>query len=189
MRSRRRAWTQPRIDKFRNDEVREAVREVLKGPDRISELYVSGNTLSETAPAGVDPAKADKIYVGYDKAGQRVGFALPAKGPGFQEDLRLIFGYEPGTQKLLGMKVVEMHETPGIGDKVQKDSTFVTEFAGPQAPIEGVKAGRGKGNAHAVDMISGATISSRAVIAIINKRVQALAPALSSYTQQQGGAR
>ena len=66
---------------------------------------------------------------------------------------------------------------------------FVKEFMGPKAPIEGVKAGQGQGNPHTVDMITGATISSRAVIAIINKRLAALAPALKAFMQQPGGAR
>lgn len=181
-------WTQPRIEKYRNQETEEAVREVLKGPARISALYVNGGSFSETLPAGADPTKADRVYVGYDRGGQRIGFAIPATGPGFQNDLGLIFGYDPATGELIGMKVIEAHETPGIGDKVQKDSAFVHEFSGPKAPIEGVKPGRGTGNDHAIDMITGATISSRAVVAIINKRVEALRAALESY-EQQGGAR
>jgi electron transport complex protein RnfG len=182
-------WTQPRIEAYQTRRTEEAVREVLKGPDRITSLYVSGGTLTDRAPAGVDPAKLDRVYVGYDRAGKRIGFAIPAKGPGFQDDMRLIFGFDPANEQLIGMKVVEERETPGIGDRIEKDVEFVKEFTGPRAPIEGVKPGRGQGNAHAVDTITGATISSRAVIAIINKRVQALAPALESYMQQPGGAR
>ncbi len=182
-------WTQPRIDKFaaaRNDG---AVREVLKQPDHYATLYVQGSTLAEKAPAGVDPVKVDKVYVGFDGSGKRIGFAIPAKGPGFQDDLTLMFGYDPATKQLIGMKILEERETPGIGDKVEKDVGFVKEFLGVAAPIEGVKTGRGAGNAHAVDMITGATISSRAVIGIINRKVEALTPALDAYLQQGGGAR
>ncbi len=182
-------WTQPRIDAHQAMLTEAAVREVLRGPDHFTPLYVSGGTLTATAPAGADPAKLDRVFVGYDQSGKAIGFAIPASGPGFQDNLKLIFGYDPATEQLIGMKLVDQRETPGIGDRIEKDLAFVQEFAGPRTPIEGVKAGRGQGNAHAVDMITGATISSRAVIAIINKRVQALAPALQNYTQQQGGAR
>ncbi len=182
-------WTQPRIDKYAAARTDGAVREVLKQPDHYSTLYVQGSTLSERAPAGVDPAKVDKVYVGYDGNGKRVGFAIPGKGPGFQDDLSLIFGYEPSSKQLLAIKIVDERETPGIGDKIEKDVDFVKEFAGIDAPVEGVKTGRGAGNPHAVDMITGATISSRAVIAIVNKRVEALTPALEAYLKQGGGAR
>ncbi len=182
-------WTQPRIDKFaaaRNDG---AVREVLKQPDHYTTLYVQGSTLVDRAPAGVDPAKLDKVYLGFDAGGKRIGFAIPAKGPGFQDELSLMFGYDPATKQLIGMKILDQRETPGIGDKVEKDVGFVKEFLGVAAPIEGVKAGRGQGNPHAVDMITGATISSRAVIGIINQRVEALTPALDAYVQQGAGVR
>ncbi len=182
-------WTQPRIDKFAAARTDAAVREVLKGPDHFTPLYVAGNTLTEKAPAGWDPSKLDKIYVGYDGDGKRIGFAIPAKGPGFQDDLTLMFGYDPARKQLIGMKILDQRETPGIGDKVEKDVAFVKEFLGVTAPIEGVKAGRGQGNPHAVDMITGATISSRAVIGMINKRLDALTPALDAYLQQGGGAR
>ncbi len=180
-------WTQPKIDKYQAGLMDNAVREVLKSPDHFAPLYVQGQTLVDKAPAGSDPAKLDKVYVGYDASGKRIGFAIPAKGPGFQDDVRLIFGFDPATKQLIGMKILEERETPGIGDKIEKDADFVKEFLGVGTPVEGVKAGRGKGNPHAVDMITGATISSRGVIGIINRRVEALTPALDAYVQ--GGAR
>ncbi len=182
-------WTQPRIDAHQQLVTEAAVREVLKGPDHFTPLYVVDGQVTAKAPAGADPATVDKVYLGYDKAGRPVGFAVPGSGPGFQDNVKLIFGYDPVSDQLTGMKMTDQRETPGIGDKVEKDLEFVAEFVGPKPPLEGVKAGRGKDNPHAVDTITGATISSRAVIAIINKRLAALAPALKAFMQQQGGAR
>ncbi len=182
-------WTQPRIEAHQNQVMQAAVREVLKGPDHFTPLYVVDGRVTATAPANADPAKLDRVYLGYDQAGQPIGFAVPGSGPGFQDNVKLIFGYDPVSDQLTGMKMVDQRETPGIGDKVEKDLEFVAEFVGPKPPLEGVKAGRGQGNPHAVDTITGATISSRAVIAIINKRLAALAPALKAFMQQPGGAR
>jgi len=182
-------WTQPRIDAHQALLTDAAVREVLKQPDHFTTLYVSGQRISDHAPAGVDPAKQERVYLGFDGAGRAVGFAVSASGPGFQDNVKLIFGYDPATDRLTGMKLIDQRETPGIGDRVEKDLDFVKEFVGPKTPIEGVKVGRGAGNPHAVDMITGATISSRAVITMINKRLAALEPALKAYMQRQGGAR
>jgi hypothetical protein len=82
------------------------------------------------------------------------------------------------------MKVLENKETPGLGDKIVKDSAFVSEFVGAAAPLEGVKAGSGDGDPSEVDMITGATISSRAVIDIINARLELLGPRLESWWRQ-----
>ena len=182
-------WTQPRIEAHQNQLMEAAVREVLKGPDHFTPLYVVDGRVTAKVPAHTDPAKLDRVYLGYDQAGQPIGFAVPASGPGFQDNVKLIFGYDPVRDQLTGMKMVDQRETPGIGDKVEKDLEFVAEFVGPKPPLEGVKAGRGQDNPHAVDTITGATISSRAVIAIINKRLAALAPALKAFMQQPGGAR
>ena len=182
-------WTQPRIEAHQARLTEAAVREVLKSPDHFTALYVVSGKVTAQAPANADPATVDRVYLGYDKAGQPIGFAVPGSGPGFQDNVKLIFGYDPVGDQVTGMKMIDQRETPGIGDKVEKDMEFVKEFMGPKAPIEGVKAGQGQGNPHTVDMITGATISSRAVIAIINKRLAALAPALKAFMQQPGGAR
>jgi electron transport complex protein RnfG len=83
------------------------------------------------------------------------------------------------------MEVVENKETPGLGDKIVKDASFVAEFEGARAPLVGVKAGAGDGDPGEVDMITGATISSRAVIAIINHRLDRLGPLLRSYVAEE----
>ena len=182
-------WTQPRIDAHQSMLIEGAVHEVLKGPDHFTTLYLDGNSIADKPPAGLTQKDAEKIYEGFDAGGKVMGFAVPASGPGFQDNVKLIFGYDPATEQVTGMKLIDQRETPGIGDRVEKDTDFVKEFMGPRAPLEGVKPGRGQGNPHAIDMITGATISSRAVIAIINKRLVAVGPALKAYMQQQGGAR
>jgi electron transport complex protein RnfG len=103
-----------------------------------------------------------------------VGVAAAAGEPGFQDVIRLIFGFDPGSGDVLGMKVLESKETPGLGDKIVKDSVFVAGFEEVAAPLVGVKAGQGTGGEDEVHMITGATISSQAVIDIINHRVAAL---------------
>lgn len=180
-------WTQPRIEAHQDQITQAAVHEVLKGPDHFKALYVVNGALTERKP-DVDPAKLERVYLGYDEAGQPIGFAVVASGPGFQDNVKLIFGYNPRTEQLSGMKLIDQRETPGIGDRVEKDLEFVAEFVGPRAPLEAVKPGRGKDNPHAVDTITGATISSRAVITMINKRIAAVGPLLEAYLQQ-GGAR
>lgn len=174
-------WTHPRIEAHRAAVLQGAIREVLAEPDRTTTLFVYRGRLVEKLPAGVDSAGLDRVYLGLDQAGRPVGFALTAAEPGFSDVITLIFGYDPRTGRVLGMKVLDSRETPGLGDRIEKDSTFGAGFAGALAPLVGVKRGAGTGDRHQVDMITGATISSRAVIGIINHRLERVAPLLASY--------
>lgn len=173
--------TQPRIQAHRALVLREAVQEVLGAPERTSTLYVLEGGFSEELPEGVDSLTVERVFVGYDAEGQMVGMAISGAEPGFQDIIGLIFGYDPVESRLLGMKVLESKETPGLGDKIEKDTLFVRAFAGVMSPIEGVKRGSGSGDEHQIDLITGATISSRAVIGIINRRLEVLQPFLDEF--------
>ncbi len=173
--------TLPTIERNRAERLAAAIQEVLKAPDHYDTLYVYQGTLSRQLPAGADPKKLEQIYLGYHADGSPIGFAIASGEPGFQDIVRLIFGYDQTTQTLLGMKVLESKETPGLGDKIEKNVDFVSQFDGAQAPLTGVKPRDGTGDPHEVDMITGATISSRTVIKIINNALQRMGPMLDSY--------
>jgi len=174
-------WAQPRILAHQALVLGQAIEEVLGDPARYDTLYVNGDALTKEAPDGADAASLERVFLGYDGDGAPVGFAVEGAEPGFQDVIRLLFGYDAATNRLLGMTVMEAKETPGLGDKIIKDSVFVHGFAGPTTPIVGVKLGAGTGASDEVDMITGATISSRAVIKIINDRLEQIGPLLRAY--------
>lgn len=169
-------WAQPRIEEHRARVLAEAVREVLGEPEHYETRWIVDGRLRDSLPAGADSSAVDRIFAGFAADGRLVGYAVPGEKPGYQDVIRLIFGYDPASGELLGMKVLENKETPGLGAKIATDSTFVSEFEGAEPPLEGVKEPTGA--PHEVDMITGATISSTAVIDIINARLDALRPAL-----------
>ena len=174
-------WSQPKILAYRAMVLREAVTEVLKGPDHFESVFLLDGELVTQVPEGVDTLDLDKVFLGYDTNGEPIGFAMEAEGFGFQDIIGLIFGYDPKTREVLGMKVLRHLETPGLGDKIVKDSAFVGEFDGVGIPILGVKPDRNTGDPAQVDMITGATISSKAVIRIINERIAEVGDLLSGY--------
>lgn len=176
--------TAPRIEAYKAMKLREAVSEVLGGPDHWDTLYVVHGRLTASVPAGVDERDLETVFLGYRGDGTLIGFAATGAEPGFQDIVELIFGYDPVTKTVLGMKVLSSRETPGLGDKIVSDASFQNEFHGPRAPLEGVKAGRATGADNEVDMITGATISSRTVIGIINHRLERLAPLFEAYLQE-----
>ncbi len=171
-------WANPKIQAYRAEVLREAIQEVLNGPESVRTYYVVDGVLSESPPPGADTITAEKVHLGLDAGGQPVGYAITGQEPGFQDIILVIFGYDADDDRVLAMKVLESKETPGLGDKIFKDTSFVAGFRGAAAPLQGVKPGAGSGTDNEVDMITGATISSRTVIGIINHRIEALGPVL-----------
>jgi len=173
--------TLPIIERNKAERLAAAIEEVLKAPDHYDTLYVSDGALTKQLPPGADRARLDAVYLGYHADGTRIGYAIASQEPGFQDQVRLIFGYDDATNTLLGMKVLESKETPGLGDKIEKSEAFVSQFDGVEAPLKGVKAREGTGDPHEVDMITGATISSRTVIRIINDALERMGPMLKAF--------
>lgn len=178
------SWAQPRILAEQQARIQAALREVLKAPARVEPLYVFHGRVVKALPAGADTAGVARVFEGFDAAGRPVGFGISGTGPGFADAIGLIFGYDPRTGQVLGMKVLDSKETPGLADRITFDTAFIAGFARATAPLVGVKHDRATGERHEVDMISGATISSTAVIRIINRRVEELGPVLAAYLKE-----
>ena len=159
--------TLPTITANKARELREAVFKVLPGVTRMQALvYRDGRIMAVPEPQKDEPV----VYGGYDEQGDFVGYAMPGAGPGFQDTIALLYGYLPGDKQVVGMEILESRETPGLGDKIYKDADFVAEFSAlsVEPEIVAVKKGTATLDNH-VDAITGATISAKAVVRIINE--------------------
>ena len=174
--------TLPTIEHHKAEVERAAVLEVLKSPASFDTLYLVNGALVKTLPAGTETKGIEKLYLGRDASGRRVGFAISGTENGFQDPITVMFGYDAAAHAVIAMKVISNKETPGLGDKIVKDTMFVNEFAGAATPLAGVKRLNGK-TPNDVEMITGATISSRAVIQIINNAIARWRPLMDKYTE------
>jgi len=140
-----------------------AVFQVVPGSTRMQGLLLDNGEL-HAAGSGDAPG----VYAAYDDAGTFIGYAIPADGPGFQDTIRLIYGYDPAKRQIIGMQILESRETPGLGDKIYKDHDFAANFDALSVDPEVVCVKHGKKTSdNEIDAITGATISSKAVPAII----------------------
>jgi electron transport complex protein RnfG len=171
--------TKPIIDKYKAEQLKLAVYEVLPGVEHYDTWYLVDGKLSLTLPAGAKESDYKRVYIGRDKDGKARGVAISRGESGFQDVIMVIFGLDPDTHKLTGMKILDSKETPGLGDKIYKDQAYVSQFfEGPLTPLVPVKIGAGRGEPNEVDTITGATISSKAVIGIINHALEEWKPVL-----------
>jgi electron transport complex protein RnfG len=170
--------TLPRIEAHRAALVEAAVREVLGAPVRWDTLYLRDGRLTREAPPSRPGGAVERAFLGFDAAGTVVGAAVTAGEPGFSDMVSVIFGLDPATGTLLGMTVLAHKETPGLGDKIERPA-FLEQFRGVATPLAGVK---GTPSAPGeVQTVTGATISSRAVLRIINNATDRWRPLLQDY--------
>lgn len=118
------------------------------------------------------------VFLGYSEAGTLVGAVVTAQGMGYQDNILVLYAYSFELGAITGFKVLESKETPGLGDKIEKEPHFIANFEALDAslnadgkalknPIVTVKQGK-KTQPWEIDGITGATITSDAIGAILN---------------------
>ncbi|MCK5648023.1 MAG: RnfABCDGE type electron transport complex subunit G [Gammaproteobacteria bacterium] len=164
-------------------ELREAVFKVLPNVSTMQKLHFSeddsGADNKKLMVVKADGMDDEMMFAGYDQQGKFIGYAIQGKGPGFQDTIHVLFGYLSSRKNITGMEILDSRETPGLGDKIFKDMDFVGEFINlPMVKnIKAVKKGK-KSKDNEIDAITGATISSKAVVRIINKAFNKWSPRL-----------
>ncbi len=175
--------TLPTITAYKAKMLRESVFKVLPGVRKIEKLrYHEGRLEASTSEENDD----QMIYAGYDNEDRLIGYAITAEGAGFQDNIRILYGYLPDKRLIVGMAVLESRETPGLGDKIYKDADFQENFKqlAVEPTISLVKKGS-KSAPNQVDAISGATISSKAIVKILNKANEKWVARLSSVKPEE----
>ncbi len=176
--------TKPRIDRLKAEALEKAIFEVVPGISE-TKTFVQQNDGSFSAIDQAD-VSAVNVYGGYDETGNLKGIAIEASGQGYADIIRILYGYDPETEEIIGFYVLESKETPGLGDKINKDPSFLANFNeldvtlnaqkdGLEHDVITVKNGT-KTQPWEIDGITGATISSRAIGDIVNRSAPAIIP-------------
>ncbi len=137
------------------------------------------DALKEMAPSATDPIKpagtwkaADNKEHEYYQAtagGTPIADIAETTGKGYSSYIKMLVALGPD-MKISDVKVLDMNETPGLGDQVL-EKTFLDQFKGKTLPQIVLIKGETKENIQAV---SGATYSSRGVTNGVKDAVQLL---------------
>jgi len=148
-----------------------AVYSVFPGSAKYVEFAIDGNILKA---ADVQTSKtADRVYATYDAGGKLSGITFKAKARGFQDDVIVLYGYNPEKECITGYKVLKSNETAGFGSKISTDENFMKNFTCLDVRLNAEKTGLlnrikmtasgKKTNQWEFDAIASATITSRAM--------------------------
>jgi electron transport complex protein RnfG len=114
------------------------------------------------------------------RGSETVGYVFTTSGKGYGGTIKIAVGIDTAG-KITGMKIVEHAETPGLGSKAGEEP-FSSQFTGitPQEPLKVVKNAKTK--PEEIDAISGATITSRAVVEAVQAAVD-----MAAELNKEGG--
>ncbi|MBL7472200.1 RnfABCDGE type electron transport complex subunit G [Robertkochia sediminum] len=184
--------TKPRIEQLKAEALEKAIFEVLPGTVRTQAMAITPEQTLAAPKAG--DASETLVYAGFDANEALVGYAVEAAGQGYADIIRILYGYDPASETIIGFRVLESKETPGLGDKIEKEQRFLDNFKALDVSLDEqgairntvitVKQGE-KVNAWEVDGISGATISSRAIGDIIGRSSKEIVPVLHGANEQE----
>jgi electron transport complex protein RnfG len=158
--------TRPIIERNNALALERAVYKVVPGSSTMQKLVARDGKLSVLDQEG--PVSERVVYGAYDRDRKFLGYAIENNGPGFQDTIRLLYGYDRVRNRVIGLEILESRETPGLGDKIYKDTKFAANFRDLAVEPEIIVVKGGRTAANEVDAITGATISSKAVVRIIN---------------------
>ncbi len=95
-------------------------------------------------------------------------YALPYEGSGLWGPITGILAMGPDLTSISGITIMHQEETPGLGSRIA-EAPYLEMFVGKQfsPALELVQPGKGGGSSQ-IDSISGATMSSKAFVLILN---------------------
>lgn len=136
----------------------------VQGP-AIENVYpaAENNPIEERQSFELDGRKV--MVFPYKAGGTLKGVALEASGGGYGGNIGIMVGFNVANDTLLGIRVTQMKETPGLGTKIAEPK-FTGQFAASPLQVELKNKGGG------IDAVSGATISSTGAVTAVQAAIK-----------------
>ena len=146
-------------------ETKNTMKEVL--PE--AEKFESIKDISALAGSRPDFSIIKDAYKGF-KEKSLAGYVFLIENKGYAGIIKISVGIDK-TGKITGVKIGENNETPGLGAKAAEEP-FISQFKGltPAEKLKVVKNGKTK--PEEIEAISGATITSKAVVGAVQAAVE-----------------
>ncbi len=185
-------FTLPYITANKAAALQKAIYEVVPNAHQVVSFLLDEKGQLQTIAA--NDKRPPFLYAVFSDEGNFSGVAVEASGQGYQETIKVLYGYDIGLERIVGFKVLESKETPGLGDKIEKDPTFAQNFKALDVrlsknqsqlrqDIVTVKSGE-KTNPWQIDGITGATISSKAIGRILNQSASRRLPIIAENSSR-----
>ena len=115
----------------------------------------------------LNPDGTVRFFQVYNDKKQRVGSVIPYTGKGLWGTIRAVIGFESDCKTLTGVDFTSHNETPGLGGRIS-EAWFGEQFKGKYGPFKMMPEKTRSNEPGAFDAITGATITSKAVLKMMN---------------------
>ena len=114
----------------------------------------------------------EEIFLVKDKRANDLGYAFIAEGNGYQGKIKLMTGIKTDLITLSGIEILESQETPGLGQEITTDN-FKKQFIDLKTiPVISYVKEQEPEKPNEIQAITGDTISSKAIVAILNEKIE-----------------
>jgi len=165
-------WTLPTIEAAASEEKMKLINEVLPADNYDNDLLKDAFQIAATPALGQDGAST--AYVAR-KGGRTSAVVLEAIAPdGYAGKIRLLIALD-ADGALLGVRVTQHKETPGLGDYIEpkkdknKERPWITQFNGLKPAVTEEREWKVKKDGGRFDSVAGATVTPRAVVKAVRK--------------------
>ncbi len=114
---------------------------------------------------GIEDKQIVTVFVALDEAGDPVGIVLETLSKGYGGDVKVMTAVSPDLE-VVGLVVLSNNETPGLGTKITAqwfEDQFISNVSGVRFTLK-----QGESDKTMIDGLTGATLSSRAVVNAVN---------------------
>lgn len=147
----------------------EAYKEVFPSAYKVGSNNTSDYTMAnEMIHSSINPdVTLEELAVAIDKEGNTLGYVLTfTTSQGYGGDITIMVGVNTSCV-IQGISVLSHSESPGFGAEAEKPE-FLNQFIGKEGVLEFGYTTTGNTSDDKVDAISGATITTKAFIGVIN---------------------
>ena len=118
------------------------------------------NGLREVIPLASEFDKSgENVFDAYNDNGKHLGEIYLVEIKGYNDVIKMLIGID-NNGKIIKVKILKHLETPGVGARIVDDPGFLKQFEGKKIDM----ISRDNKNRRNIDAITGASISSNAVI-------------------------
>ncbi len=163
----------PTIEANKINETRQKVPELIFGKAKAMEMAAQKKNLQVTSQFIAVEKQGKKVYYNIFKAdldGKCVGWVAKTKGQGYADKIELLIGLAPDAETITGLFILDQKETPGLGNKIVTEK-WRSQFTGKPTGTRLTVTKTGVGTDTEINAVTGATISSRSTVNIINAAI------------------
>lgn len=162
--------TKEQIAKAEREALLKKLHSVIKPEEHDNDIFY--DTISVNDPEYLGPAPSVDVFRARMN-GEPVALLMTPTAPdGYSGDIKLLVGIRYAGD-IAGVRVLSHKETPGLGDAIEeRRSNWIEQFTGRSLKNPAVEVWKVRRDRGQFDQLTGATISSRAVVKAVRKTLE-----------------